>query len=116
MNVNGFELANDEKVHRAIHGSMGKDGKLVGGVGEKATPEAVLAQYDRLGGLITKGGRTVKTGCFFNLEKKVAHETPEVIFVFRNLEGEQVEIKEGEDVPLEVVAATALKARRGKKK
>ena len=49
----GFVLENASKVHRTIHGSQGGEGKLVGGLGESASDDDILAEYDKLGGYIS---------------------------------------------------------------
>lgn len=116
MNVKGFTLVNQEKVNRAIYGAMSQGGRPDGsGVGEKAKPEALLAAYDRLGGLITKDGQTIKTGCFYDFENKQAFDKPVVVFLFKDLDGETVEIEEGEEIPLEVKAAEKAKAKKAEK-
>lgn len=116
MNIKGYDLANPDKVERMLNGSMGSGGKLVGGVGEKATDEAKLAEYDRLGGLITKGSNKIKTGSFYDFGKKQPREKPEVVFIFKDLEGRVVEIPEGEEVPIEVKAAEIAKKQKPGKK
>lgn len=110
MRIKGYELINDEKYDRAINGAIGREGKAEGGVGEEATDELKLAAYDRLGGLILKNGRKVKTGCFCDLaaskkqDKIVAIENPKVILVLNDLAGNKVEIGENEELPIEVQA------------
>ena len=116
MNIKGYDLANPDKVERMLNGSMGSGGKLVGGVGEKASDDAKLAEYDRLGGLVRKGENKVKTGSFYDFEKKQPREKAEVIFIFKDLEGRVVEIPEGEDVPIEVKAAELAKKQKPGKK
>src|SRR3990167_5053548 len=59
-----YLLVNNDKLNRAIFGNVGRGGQMEGGAGEKATPELVIAEYDKLGGLIlTKGGE--KDGWLF---------------------------------------------------
>ena len=119
MKLGKYEAQNDEKVNRAIYGSMSSGGQLKGGVGENAAPEVILAEYDRLGGAILLGKNKVKMGSFYNFEKRVAREKPEVLLVFRDLNGVQVEIPEGKEVPIEVKAAELAreksKVRKNKK-
>lgn len=103
-------MVNEEKVNRAIHGMIGREGRLQGGVGENAEPEAVLAEYDRLGGLIRKGGAKVKTGSFYDFDKRTPRKTPDVKLLFRDLEGNEVELSEDEEVPVEVQAAEKIAA------
>ncbi len=72
-----FIIVNHEKLDRAINGTVTSRGSMEGGVGKNATQEQILAEYDRLGGLIkTKDGRKVATGSFWDFEKKAARETP----------------------------------------
>ena len=113
--VGGYELVNAEKVDRAILGSMSAGGQLQGGVGEKASDEVKLAEYDRLGGLVRKNGRKVKMGSFYDFENKKPREEPEVVLVFRDLEGNEIEVPEGEEVPLEARAAEMIAEKKAKK-
>ena len=108
-----FSLVNDEKVERAQHGSLGREGKLYGGVGDEASPEALLAEYDRLGGLITKGGLRVKMGSFYDFEKKQPRPESELAFL-ADVDGEQCEVTEEEAKTLKSVQEKkeALKAKK----
>ncbi len=103
--LNGYRLVNAEKANRAIYGAVVDKGQLVGGVGEGASNEAIIAEYDRLGGLIKKGKLRVKMGSFYDFKGRKPRATPEVAFVFRDLEGDEVVIAENEEIPLEVKAA-----------
>lgn len=77
--INGFVLCNADKLYRVIHGSMGAGGMLTGGLGEDATPEAILAEYDRNGGLIrTAEGEKVITGSFYDFKAKAPRKVPQV--------------------------------------
>lgn len=109
-----YELVNEEKANRAIYGMIGPEGSSQGGVGEGASDEAVIVEYDRLGGLIKKGKYKVKTGSFYNFPKKKAHVKPEVVFVFR-VDGEVVEIGADEEIPLEVKASETVKEKKAAK-
>src|SRR3990167_269354 len=60
VNVKGFRLLNSVKVTTALQ-------KL----GDNATSEALLAEYDKLGGAIMKGARKVAMGTFFDFIEKV---------------------------------------------
>jgi len=110
MKLKGLELVTEEKVNRAINGTIGREGRLVGGVGKDATPEVLIAEYDRLAGAIRKEGRKVVTGCYWNFKDQVAHKDPKIIFTFRGLDGKEVLVPEGQEVPLEVKAAELVKA------
>lgn len=115
MEIDGYKLENHVKVERAINGTPLSGGGVQGGVGEDGN---ILAEYDKLGGYITKNGRKVKTGSFFNFEKQEARKKPEVFFVVK-VGDEVVEVAEGEPLPIEVQAAEILeskkKAKKGKK-
>lgn len=93
MIINGFELKNHVKVERAKAN--------LGGEPEK---EALLAEYDRLGGGLMKDGQQVKTGSFYDFKSKKAHAKPQVVFVF-SVNGRVVEVAEGEPLPGIVRAA-----------
>ena len=122
MKIKCYNLKNAEKINRAIFGSMGHGGKLYGGVGESYTEEQLLAAYDRLGGLITKNGRKVKNGCFYdvNASKKgniVPIEKPKIILVLSDLEGNLIEVSDGKELTPELKAAeNKKKAAENKKK
>ena len=116
MQIKEFTLANEEKYGRAINGSMGSLGQLAGGVGENASDKAKLAEYDRLGGLVLKGKYKVKMGSFYDFEKKAPRKTPDITLVLTDFNGEKVEIKDGEDIPLEVKAAEMKDAKKKAKK
>ena len=105
MQIGQFTLENEEKIDRAINGTPGRGGVAQGGVGKDAKPEAILAEYDRLGGYITKGGRKIKSGSFYDFKNRKPRVEPEVVYELRDLDGNKVELKEGEDVPVEVIAA-----------
>jgi hypothetical protein len=81
-----FVLQFDPKVHRAIYGN-----ERGGGVGEDATELQLLAEYDRLGGFITLGGRKVANGTFYDARKKRAVEEPDVKFAAKPKAVEKVE-------------------------
>lgn len=106
MPIGEFILANPEKVNRAIHGMTSRGGGLVGGVGEGEGAEweaKLIAEYDRLGGLITKDNAKVKTGCFYDFDAKKPVAKPNVILLFR-VNGDEVEVPDGEPLPLAVRA------------
>lgn len=112
MQAEGFELVNTAKLDRAKE-------KLP----ENASDHDILVAYDKLGGLITKGGQKVKTGCFYNPKTKAAIAEPKVIYLYA-VNGRIVEVPEGTELPGEVRAAKILeeedakavaKATKGKK-
>jgi hypothetical protein len=106
MKINDFILVNEEKLNRAINGSLSRNGSLSGGVGKEAKPEAIMAEYDKLGGLILKGDLKVKTGCFYDFENGKPFDEPLLSFV-ENIDGKPVEVDESE--------AKALKSAKKKK-
>jgi hypothetical protein len=110
----GYTLVNNEKLNRAIFGMIGPRGSLMGGVGENASDMEKIAEYDRLGGLILKGERKVKTGSFYNFTKKTPREKPEVLLVFTDIAGNTVELGEEEPIPMEVKAAQMIKEQKTK--
>lgn len=128
MQIGKFTLLNEEKIERALNGAQQSDSTRVGGVGNGAYKDgdvwkregeelgdkevvsleaALLAEYDRLGGLIKKGTDKVKVGSFYNFKSKKPHEKPVATFVFM-INGKEVEVKDGEEVPLKVKAAQLL--------
>lgn len=120
MVVEGFSLVNDEKVRRVIEGTVTQQGKAMGGLGENADPIEVRAEYDKLGGLILFGDKKVKTGSFWDFERKAPRKEPDVIFEHRSKSGELFEYKGEANEPLLVKAekeiAKAPKTLAGKKK
>ena len=112
-NIDGYDLMNHEKYERVVNGVVGKEGELIGGIGDDASDSDILAQYDKLGGLIKKGNYKVKTGSFYDFGRSRAkgkkRETPDVHLVFTTYDEEGnaqiVEIHEDEVMPPEVLAA-----------
>lgn len=102
MQINEFTLVNEEKLHRVLHGVEGTENK---GLGDNPSDAAILAEYDKLGGLILgKENSKVKTGSFYDFKNKGAHKEPKVVYTFR-INGRETEVADGELVPLEVKAA-----------
>ncbi len=120
MEINGYELVNEDKLERAINGTLNSSAQMVGGVGKKdkagklENPEEVLAEYDRLGGLIFKAGTKdkVKTGSFYDFKLKGARPKPEVVYTYR-VNGQEIDVPEGEELPLSVKAARIQEAAAG---
>jgi hypothetical protein len=94
MQVNEFDLVNQEKVQRAIDGFT-YEGKRMGGLPSGYKPEDLLAEYDRLGGYITKDGVKVKNGSFYDFVNKCPRKEPEIKFE-TEVEGEIMEVTEDE--------------------
>mgnify|MGYP001565878388 CR=1 FL=1 len=112
MRVGGFELANQEKVTRALEGVVTGSGNHVGGIAREDgsyDDDALLAEYDRLGGLIRKGTDKVKTGSFYDFKAKKPRTKPQVSFIFR-VNGKEVEVPDGAELPGIVKAARILAA------
>ena len=119
MNILGFKLENEEKIERAKHGTIIRGGQVVlggldqmiqqGKLKEPVKPEkgaskeeekayqetleaynkALLAEYDRLGGFVTKDGVKVKSGSFYDFQKKVARTEFKPTFL-SDVEGENM--------------------------
>lgn len=113
MQIGEFTLQNPEKVERAINGTLGAQGQLKDGVGAD-DPAAIIAEYDRLGGHITKGTYKVKPGSFFDFKTQKPIVKPQPKLVFR-IEGEDVEVDADEPLPVEVRASEAVKDRKQQK-
>jgi len=76
-----FFLVNNEKVDRVIKGVPGQTGELIGGLGENAPIEQILALYDKTGGLILdKENRKLAHGCFWDFQKKKPKDPPEIAY------------------------------------
>jgi len=104
----GFFMVNPVKVTRAVFGLDTSSGK-VGGVGENADSKTILAEYDKLGGYITKNAYKVKPRTFFDIKaarrnQLVVIEKP-VITLLIKVNGVVVEQVEGEPETLEVQIA-----------
>lgn len=131
MNVKGYSLVNTEKLDRALNGTPMDDSRTVGGVGGGAYFEegvwkkegselskketdalefSLLAEYDRIGGLIRKNGDKVQTGSFYNFKARAPHEKPRVVFVYK-VNNRFVEVPEGTELPGEVKAAKILESK-----
>lgn len=118
MDIDGYTLADPNKVERAINGTVLDHGQLKGGVGADADGKDIIAEYDRIGGLILKGTYKVKMGSFYDFKgkKPIAKPKPMLVFV---VNGETVEVDADKPLPIEVQAgemANAKKAARGAKK
>jgi hypothetical protein len=116
MNIKGFDLINEEKVERAINGTPGTDGTTIGGISKEDgsyDDNALLAEYDKLGGLIKRGGDTVKTGSFYDIKNRKPFKEPKVIFIY-NVNGQNVEVEDGEELPGIVKAARIVAGAKAK--
>ena len=81
MVIGDFILVNSDKVERVINGVVGQGGRLTGGLGKGASPELIIAHYDKNGGLIrTKDGQKVATGSFWDFENRKPRTEPEITF------------------------------------
>lgn len=115
MQIGEFTLSNEEKLDRAINGTVTDRGSLSGGVGRDASEEDIIAEYDRLGGLIRKGKYKVKMGCFYDFPNKKPFAKPKPVLQF-SVNDEIVEVPADEPLPLEVRAAEQLKEKKAAKK
>ena len=109
MKILGYECSNEEKLERAINGN----GNEYQGVGQDAPDEIKLAEYDKLGGLISKGGDKIKSGSFWDVYNKRPRKEPEVIFVYRD-ETDVVEVPEGTKIPKVVQVKQMIKKEKAK--
>jgi hypothetical protein len=101
LEVNGYTLVNPEKIQRAMEGQPTPDGSSKGGVAREDgsyDANALLAEYDKLGGLIKKGSDRVKTGSFYDFKARKAHAEPKVFFIY-NVNGSVVEVAEHAEAP-----------------
>ena len=117
-NVKGYVLVNPEKVDRAINGTQTGNGTKLGGVVKEDgsyDESALLAEYDKIGGLIRdEEGNQVKIGSFYDFKNKKPRAKPEVVLLF-NVNGEVVEVPEGGKVPKIVEAVKVLDERKATK-
>lgn len=67
-----FELVNENKYRVAVEG----DGNSFEGLGSGASPYAILAEYDRRGGLVKLNGKKLETGCFYDFKAKKPRAKP----------------------------------------
>jgi hypothetical protein len=106
-----------DKVRRALAGSPNAEGLFIGGVQKEDgtyDDDALLAEYDRIGGLILKGGDKVRTGSFYDFQARKPAEKPKVELEFR-VNGELVFVPEGKKLPGEVEAAKVVAKKKAKK-
>ncbi len=90
-----FVICNPDKLERAINGTPGAGGRASGGVGKDASPEEILAEYDRLGGLIkTIDGEKVSMGSFFDFKAGKPRANPSVKIIAERSGGLQVNTQE----------------------
>jgi hypothetical protein len=104
MNIGEFELANTAKLDRAK-----------AQLPESASDQDILVAYDKLGGLITKGGQKIKTGCFYNPKTKAAVVDPKAVYLYA-VNGRIIEVPEGSELPGEVRAAKILEEEDNKER
>jgi len=114
MTIGEYELINEMKVERAMASVAKADGTF--------KDSDLLAEYDKLGGLIKKGDDKVRIGSFFDFKNKKAFVKPEVFLTF-NINGKNVDVPADEPTPAIVKAARVAEkevkeekvTRRGKK-
>lgn len=117
IKVGKYTLENPEKIMRSLHGSMNDKGEFVGGVLKNGAfdDDELLAEYDRIGGLITRSGDKVATGSFYNFAERRRQDKPSVMLEFR-INGELVHTPEKDMSPEEEAARAAAKKKRAAKK
>jgi len=84
MEIGKYTLKYQPKVDRAI--------QAVGSTDENA----ILVEYDRLGGLIMLNGEKVKNGSFWDYKAGKAHVKPQVVVMRKPRPAEEVAIEEVE--------------------
>jgi len=110
LKVAGFTLVNADKVQRALEGQPTPSGENKGGI---ARPDGsyddmeLLAEYDRMGGLIKKGTDNLKVGSFWDFKAKKPHAEPKVVFLYR-VNGQLIEVPDGSELPGLVKASRIL--------
>lgn len=127
MQIGKYTLVNVDKIERALNGSSGSLGALIGGIGQGAyydegwkrdgeelseedvetLESSVIVEYDRIGGLIKEGNDKIATGSFYNAKAKKAHDTPVVRYEYR-VNDKLILVPEHEQAPLAVRAAKML--------
>lgn len=128
MLVKTFTLVNEEKVSRALNGVPKAAGETIGGIGAGAYYEdnvwkrdgkelsegeisaletALIAEYDKLGGLIRRGKDNVKMGSFYDFKGHGPRSNPQVVFTYR-VNGRYVEVADGTELPGEVKATKVI--------
>jgi hypothetical protein len=119
LKVKGYTLGNPDKVDRAINGSPDDKGMPIGGIAKEDgtyDADALLAEYDRLGGYIRKGDDKVKTGSFYDFKNRRPHTKAEVKFIFK-VNGEFITVDADKETPGIVKAAKKqVKAKKVTKK
>lgn len=99
-----IECLNEDKVERAINGTLGKLGQNQGGVGAEATGEEKVTEYDRLGGGMRINGDRVKPGCLYDFKNKKAFKDPVLQLEFL-INGKRVVVNADEPLPAIVRAS-----------
>jgi hypothetical protein len=117
--VGAYTLGNPDKVRRALDGTPNQSGVVAGGVRKTDGTwdnAALLAEYDRIGGVILKGEDKVKTGSFYDFAARRPRDESAVVFVYR-INGEVVEVAAEKEKPGKVKAAQQqAKAKKTTKK
>ena len=69
--ISDYIICDLSKLDRVINGAVGSQGQLTGGLGKDASEEAILAEYDKIGGLIrTQDGEKVEIGTFYDFTNR----------------------------------------------
>lgn len=116
--VKGFVLDNPDKVLRALDGTQDNHGRFVGGVRKpdgKYDDDELLAEYDRIGGLILKGEDKVRTGSFYDFVARTPRKEAKVEFEYR-VNGDLIFVPAESEKPVKVKAAQIAKKEKAAKK
>lgn len=107
--VREFELVDPIKVDRVLNGITNNRGEITPGimVNGEFDEDRLLAEYDKIGGLIRLDGNKVKIGSFYDFRNRKAFEKPEVMLTFK-VNGKFVDVPADKELPPIVKAAKVL--------
>ena len=118
--IHGYILENPDKIRRALEGSPTSKGKVGGVAAEDGTydDDALLVEYDKLGGFISDKGIKVKTGSFYDTKTRMARKEYDVVYLKR-INGEMLEFRKGDkgmDAVVDALGMVNTKVDEAKKK
>lgn len=98
-----YVLCNQEKYKRVVDGVVGDKGQMIGGIGRDAPEEQIIAEYDRLGGLIKTitTDEKIETGTFWDFQKRKPKENIEIRIEKKPEGGTRINTKQVDDTILE---------------
>lgn len=107
--VREFELVDPIKVDRVLNGTTNNRGGLTPGIMQNGEfdEDVLLAEYDKIGGLVRLDGNKVKMGSFYDFRNRKAFEKPEVMLTFK-VNGKFVDVPADKELPPIVKAAKML--------